>query len=237
MPQDPFGGFQFVGGMIGSNPTNAPYPDRQLPSWMPTMSGMTGELQNEYGRVRQDFSTEGYDTTSTRQEQNTLSAGLNAGNNAAAAYANKARQAGGSGLGAGVVKAESVVAGRRAAGDIALQREQYDIQQREAAATQAANIASTLGDLRNRYLSSLVTYTTNEDRISAEFANRNRGSGSGGPSPMGGFNMGSGLGEGSSAFNFGNFRDAQNYFTQHAGNYTPFGFVPGSENYASSFGG
>lgn len=173
----------------GSNPTRNPYPNRQLPPWMPTMDAMTGELQSEYGRVRGAFDTTAYDTASTRTEANTLTSGLNAGNNAATAYANKARQAGGSGLGAGLVKAEGAVAGRRAAGDIALERAKFDIQQREGAATQAANIASTLGDLRNRYLSSLVNYTTSEDRISASESASGGGVGGRRRGPSGGYNI------------------------------------------------
>lgn len=234
MPNDLWGGFTF--GSTGSNSTNSPYPDRQLPSWMPTMDSMTRELQGEYGRVRSDFDTSQYDLASTRAEANTLTTGINAGNNAATAYANKVRQAGGSGLGAGLVKAESVVAGRKAAGDVALERARFDIQQREGAATQAASIASTLGELRNRYLASLVSYTTSEDATAAA---RSKAGGGGGDYQGLPFTVGTGLGRGSSDFNFSGWDAVQHYSDthQHGGSiYLGLGQQGGGGGGGQSFG-
>lgn len=216
---DPFSNFQFGGSNYngsGASPNNSPYPDRRLPSWMPTMNAMTGELQDQYGRVNAAFNTSDYDKASTETQANILTTGLNAGGNAATAYANKARQAGGSGLGAGLVKAEGAVAGRRASGDIALEQAKYDIQQREGAATQAAQIAGQLGDLRNRYLSSLVGYATSEDATAAAHPSSGRAGGVDMLSPS---EQIGGLPSSSSSMAFNNYTDYAAYLQYLHKNY------------------
>ena len=149
-------------------PPTAPAPFTRIssiPDWMPRLN--TSELEAQYRGVNPAFDTSRYDAAAKEQEARTLSTGLNAGRNAAAEYTNKARQMGGSGMGAGLVKAEAQVGARKAAGDLALQREKFDADQRSAAGIQAATIAKTLGELRQNYLSSLVSYATSEDSTAA----------------------------------------------------------------------
>ena len=140
-----------------------------LPDFMPKISDMTSELAEQYRTTSAAFDTSGFERESRGQESRVLTTALNAGNNAATDYANRARQSGGSMLGAGLVKAQAVTSARGAAGEMALQREKYITEQREKAASQATQIASTLAGLRDSYLKSLVEYSTKEDAISAEF--------------------------------------------------------------------
>lgn len=171
------GGFSTsTGGGVstGSNPFTGPYPNRQLPSWLPSSGSQIRELQTEYGNVANNFDTSAYDTAASAMQGHIASTAMSAANNAATEYANRARQAGGSGAGAGLVRAEAQVGAQKAIGESKLDVAKFDLAQREAAASQAAQIASTIGDLRSRYLNSLVSYTTSEDQIAADFYTRNR---------------------------------------------------------------
>lgn len=158
------------GGASSSFTTSAPayHPVDAIPGWLPAFD--VHELEGEYAGVNSRFDTSAFDQTSKQQEARVLTAGLNAGNNAAAEYANKARQAGGSGMGAGLIKAETTVGAQRSAGDMALAREKFDASQREAAGNLATKIASTLGDLRKSYLDTIVNYATNTDRTNAGYS-------------------------------------------------------------------
>lgn len=170
------GGMSPSGGgfSTGSNPFTGPYPDRRLPSWLPSSGSQIRELQTEYGNVNSNFDTSAYDSAASAMQGHIASAAMTGANNAATEYANRARQAGGSGAGAGLVKAEAQVGAQRTIGESKLEVAKYDIAQREAAAGQAAQIASTIGSLRDSYLKSLVSYTTSEDQISADFYTKNR---------------------------------------------------------------
>jgi hypothetical protein len=139
-----------------------------IPSWLPREGNQ--QLLEQYGNIGKDFSTEGYDKESRGQQSRVLTTALNAGNNAAAEYANRARQQGGSAFGAGLVKAQAQVGAQKTAGDMALEREKFDASQREKAAGLASQIASTLGNLRDSYLKSIVSYATSEDQISADYS-------------------------------------------------------------------
>lgn len=141
-----------------------------IPNWLP--QERTGELMDQYRNTNTMFDTGAYDQASQAQESRMLTQGLNAGNNAATDYANRARQSGGSAMGAGLVKAEAQTGARAQAGQMKLQRHQYDTEQREKAATHATAIATTLGQLRDSYLKSIVEYATKEDGINADFAAR-----------------------------------------------------------------
>lgn len=141
-----------------------------IPSWLP--QERTGELMDQYRNTNAMFDTGAFDQASQAQESRLVTQGLNAGNAAASDYANRARQSGGSAMGAGLVKAEAQTGARMQAGQLELARHTYDTQQREAAATHATAIATTLGQLRDSYLKSIVDYATNEDRINADYAAR-----------------------------------------------------------------
>ena len=142
-------------------------PISSIPSWLPPLN--VTELQDQYRNTNQMFDTSAYDLASTRQQGRTLTTALNAGNAAAADYSNRARQAGGSGLGAGLIKAQAQTGAQTTAGAMELERQRFDASQREAAATHATGIASTLGDLRGRYLNAIVDYATREDATNAQY--------------------------------------------------------------------
>lgn len=164
------GGGRSSGGVLSYGGSGPAYERvTSLPGFMPRINDITSELADEYRNTPLNFDTSGYEAASKGQESRVLTTALNAGNNAATEYANRARQAGGSGLGAGLVKAEASVGARTTAGQMALDREKYMAGQREKAASQAGQIATTLAGLRDSYLKSLVEYSTKEDSISADY--------------------------------------------------------------------
>lgn len=205
-----------------------------LPSFFPSQSSNERELQQQYQGTNAAYDTSPYDAASERLQSNILTTALNAGSNAASDYSNRARQAGGSGMGAGLVKAQAQVGARATAGGMELERQRFDASQREAAATHATQIATTLGQLRDSYLKSLVSYATAEDSISANFeaAERARRNSSGPGGGRGGsdlhYTTGTGLGTGSSEFSFGSNQQATDFFHQNQGTQTAYGFVPPS---------
>lgn len=149
---------------LSTNPAYAQV--SSVPSWLP--QERTGELESEYRNIPQNFSHSEFDTASKNQQSRVLTTSLNAGNAAAADYSNRARQAGGSGLAAGLIKAQAQVGAQSTAGAMELDRQRFDASQREKAATQAGQIAQTLGTLRDSYLKSIVSYATQEDAISVD---------------------------------------------------------------------
>jgi hypothetical protein len=163
------GGFS-SSGVLTSSSTPAYARVSAIPSWLPPSD--MHELSDEYSKIGQSFDTGQYDAASQGQQSRVLTTALNAGNNAATEYANKARQAGGSGMGAGLIKAQAEVGARRAAGDMELERQKFDASQREKAAGQAAQIATTLGQLRDSYLKTIVDYATKSDATSADFTSK-----------------------------------------------------------------
>jgi hypothetical protein len=153
----------------GSISGSGPAYDRvsSIPAWLPREG--TDQLMDQYNQVASQFDTKGYDDASEGQQSRLLTTALNAGNNAATDYANRARQAGGSGMGAGLIKAQATVGARKAAGEMELDRQKFDASQREKAAGLSSQIATTLGSLRDSYLKTLVSYATSEDATAASF--------------------------------------------------------------------
>lgn len=201
-----------------------------LPSWMPTQGANEAQLMEQYRGTNAAYDTNPYDVASQRLQANLLTSSLNAGTNAARDYSNRARQSGASGMGAGLVKAEAQVGARATAGGMELERQRFDASQREAAATHATQIATTLGQLRDSYLRSLVTYATSEDATNAQYqtaANARRDASGRGGSDLH-YTTGTGLGRGSSEFSFGSNQEATNFFQQNQGTQTAFGYVPPS---------
>lgn len=141
-----------------------PYPDRTLPSWLPNSpDAITPELADEYKKVGDAFSTAEFDKLASNAQAQDLTTGLNQANAAAAEYAAKVRQQGGSGAGSGVVKAQGQAKALSTAQQEKLDVAKFDMQQREAAASQSAQIASTLSGLRSDYLRTLTGYAASED--------------------------------------------------------------------------
>lgn len=138
-----------------------------IPSWLPTER--TRELEEQYRNTNTAYDTSAYDQANQAQQSRVLTTALNSGNNAAAEYANRARQAGGSALGAGLVKAQAGTGARAVAGQMELDRQKFDAEQREQAATHATQIATTLGQLRDSYLKTIVSYATASDATNASY--------------------------------------------------------------------
>lgn len=92
-------------------------------------------------------------------------AGMQAANNAASQYAAAAQQAGGSTLGAGVVKAQSMMPVYAANAGLRTEAANVAAQNSQAAAGLAANVASTIGNLRQSYLNTLAGYTTSQQQL------------------------------------------------------------------------
>jgi len=143
-----------------------------IPGWLPRERA--GELEEQYRRTNELFDTEPFRRSNEAQQTRILTTAMNAGNNAAAEYANRSRQAGGNALGAGLMKAQTQVGARSEAGKLDLEKEKFIADQREKAATHATTIARTLGELRSSYLNSIVNYATNTDSTNANYAARNR---------------------------------------------------------------
>jgi hypothetical protein len=159
--------------------TSSSYPDRTLPSWYPKMGEITSEAETALGHVPGAFNTSGYQRATDDALGAISTKAENAASNAAADYANRARQAGGNAESAGLIKAEGLVAGQKTLADTKIEAAKFEIEQREKAATLSSQIASNLGDLRNNYLSTLAGYASREDQIAASSA-AGSGRGSGG---------------------------------------------------------
>jgi hypothetical protein len=199
-----------------------------IPGWLPRER--TQELEDQYRNTNARFDTSAYDAGNRAQQSRTLTSASNSANAAAAEYANRARQAGGSGLGAGLVRAQAVTGAREIAGKMELERLQHDSEQREHAANYAATIANQLSTIRNQYLQSIVNYATTTDRTNADFVSTQHRTdteaataaarlaaehprvNTGG---IGGWTVGTGLGRGSSQFTFGSWQDALSYSDSH----------------------
>ena len=182
-------GFSTVGGTASTSATRTagtempilptgPYPNRTLPSWLPSSpDAITPELADQYGKVNAAYDTTAIDAAAKEQQAQDLTAGLTAANNAAAEYAAKTRQQGGSGAAAGAVKAQGDVTALRSAASEKLDLAKFDAQQREAAASQSAQIASTLSGLRSDYLRTLTGYAASEDATGTGRATATAGAG------------------------------------------------------------
>lgn len=136
---------------------------KNLPDWIPhSADSFTGELQDTYKNVDNAFNTSAVDAASAAQQAQDLTSGLRAANSAATEYTTRTMQQGGSGAASGLIRAEGQVKAMDTAGAAKVEAAKYDVQQREAAAGQAAQIASTLAGLRSNYLSSLAGITTGQ---------------------------------------------------------------------------
>lgn len=186
-----------------------------IPSWLPRER--TQELEEQYRGTNAAYDTSAYNQSNEAQQSRVLTTALSAGNNAAAEYANRARQSGGSALGAGLVKAQAATGARAVAGQMELDKQKFNAEQRDKAATHATAIATTLGNLRDSYLKTIVGYATASDSTNASYdierrklaqsaENTRRTTSSGLP-----FTVGSGLGRDSSDFTFGNEYEMQRY--------------------------
>ena len=182
----PFGTEEFqTGSMYG---TPSAYPNRALPPWMSPMGKVTGESEKAFSDIPGLFNTGPYAQAVNESIGRISTTARNASQNAAAEYANKVRQAGGTTAAAGLVKAQGMVGAEKTVGDIRTQAAQYILDQREKQATLSGQIANNLGNLRNSYLSTLAGYATSEDKFQASLGAGvgGRGAGGGGGGGAGG---------------------------------------------------
>jgi hypothetical protein len=149
------------------------------PGWMGSQGDLFQQLMDEYGKVDSAFDTSAFDKASETEYSNILSQGESSSNAAAADYAARARQAGGSAEGAGVIKAQGLVGARSQVADFRMKQLQFDIQQKEAARQLASEIAAHLGSLRMDYLKNLTGWNESQAQLSsakwiAQFEGKNR---------------------------------------------------------------
>lgn len=115
-------------------------------------------LEDEYGKVDAAFDTTNYDKAAEAEYGNILTTSKTSANSAAAEYTARARQSGGSAEGAGLVKAQALVTGRREVADARMKQLQYDIDQREKGRQLSASIAAQIGGLKIDYLKNLTSF-------------------------------------------------------------------------------
>lgn len=163
------------GAQSGSSRAVVPY------NWLGTANEGMSELQDQWTHRGDAFDTTEADQASEQQQARDLATGMAAANNAATTYAAKTRQAGGSGASAGLIKAQGQIAATDAAGKAKQEQARYDVQQREAAATHAGQIATTLANLRDHYLSMLLGHDTANASTESTTGSAMTLSGTGGP--------------------------------------------------------
>ena len=153
-------------------PTSAP----QLPSWLSSNpdSNLT-ELLQTYGGVNNAYDPSAQVAARNNAIGNNTSMGTQAANNAATEYANRAAQSGGNALGAGVVKAQSMMPVM--ASNNKLQTDAADVAAKahQEAATLSSQIAANIGQLRQGYLSTLTDYATKTANTNLGYATQRAG--------------------------------------------------------------
>lgn len=133
--------------------------------WVGTANSGMPELAQQYRDSGAAFDTTETGVASSEQQARDLSKGMAAANNAANEYASRTRQAGGNSGAAGVIKAQGIISATDAAGKAKLEQAKYEVQQREAAATHAGQIAQSLAALRDSYLAHLVGQDTTGSQV------------------------------------------------------------------------
>lgn len=141
----------------------------ELPSWLSTNPDQNmGELLSAYGGIGAAFDpTEQVAARNNAIGYNT-SAGTQMANNAATEYSNRAAQSGASQLGAGVVKAQAMMP--VLAQNAALKTDAADIAAKthQEGASLAAQIASTIGNLRTSYLQTLTQTAMGQQQLALQ---------------------------------------------------------------------
>lgn len=137
-----------------------------FPSWLSSdPSANINELMQTYAGIPAAFDSTKQVNAINAQIGSQTTQGQQAANNAASQYAAAAQQAGGSTLGAGVVKAQSMMPVFSANASLHTQAANVAAQNSQAAASLAANVASTIGNLRQSYLNTLANYTTSQQQL------------------------------------------------------------------------
>lgn len=141
----------------------------KMPDWLnQNPDSQLGELLQTYGGIGSNF-----DPTGQVQARNdaigyNTSAGTQAANNAATEYSNRAAQSGASQLGAGVVKAQAMLPVLSQNASLKTQAADVAAKAHQDAAGLAAQIASTIGNLRTSYLSTLTGYAQGQQQMQTQ---------------------------------------------------------------------
>jgi len=131
----------------------------ELPSWMQSNPDSSmGELLQSYAGVEGAFDPSGQVQARNDAIGYNTSAGGQAANNAATEYANRASQSGASSLGAGAVKAQAMMPVYAQNASLKTNAADVAAKAHQEGATLASQIASTIGNLRNSYLSTLTGF-------------------------------------------------------------------------------
>lgn len=141
----------------------------QLPSWLSSNPDSNmGELLGSYAGVGAAFDPSGQVAARNAAIGYNTSAGNQAANNAASEYANRASQSGGSALGAGVVKAQSLMPVLSQNAQLRTDAADVAAKAHQDAASLASQIAGTIGNLRTSYLSTLTGYAQGQQQLALD---------------------------------------------------------------------
>lgn len=141
----------------------------QMPSWLNTNSDANiGELIKSYNDVPNAFDSSGQVGAINNSIGYQTASGSQAANNAATEYSNRAAQTGGSQLGAGVVKAQSMMPVYKANSDLRLEAANVAAQSRQQGLSLASQIANNIGQLRQSYLGTLADYSAKQQGMAIQ---------------------------------------------------------------------
>jgi len=147
---------------VGANQT-------QLPSWMPSNPDQNlTELLNTYAGVNSAFDPSGQVAARNNSIAQNTASGNQAANNAAREYTNRAAQSGGSSLGAGVVKAQSLLPVMSSNNQLQTQAADIAAKAHQDAASLSSQIANTIGQLRQSYLGTLADFSTKQQGMAIQ---------------------------------------------------------------------
>jgi hypothetical protein len=139
----------------------------QMPSWLNTNPDSNlSELLAQYGSTGAAYDSMGQAQNKAYNDSigYTVGAGSQAANNAANEYVNRAAQSGGSALGAGAVKAQAMMPTYKAANDLRVEGVNKAAETQQKGLDLSAQIAKTIGDLRNSYLGTLAQYADSQSK-------------------------------------------------------------------------
>jgi hypothetical protein len=141
----------------------------ELPDWLRTNPDANNkELLGAYGSIGKTFDPSGQVKAINDSIGYQTAAGTQAASNVASEYANRAMQSGGSTLGAGVVKAQSMLPVYAANAELRSKGADIVAQTREKAINKASEIGSALSQLRNSYLTSLAQFVQGQQQLGLE---------------------------------------------------------------------
>ncbi len=141
----------------------------QLPNWMPTNPDQNlTELLQSYAGVNSAFDPSGQVTARNNSIAQNTASGNQAANNAAREYANRAAQSGGSSLGAGVVKAQSLLPVMSSNNQLRTQAADVAAEAHQKAASLSSQIATTLSQLRTSYLGTLSDFAAKQQGMAMQ---------------------------------------------------------------------